>query len=127
MQGFILFFPVLNARIDRAHKRMTTSNLAVALDKLSALHFPQITFFAARDVVKELLATSADAAMERHVQQLTSDQQDVLMKVLYCALASDPKNSTAFLKWHGALYSVAGPGTIMRVLSDKPPAPLATE
>lgn len=95
--------------------------LAAALEKLVPLHFPQITFFAARDVVKELSASSSEAAIEKHVNSLSSAHQDVLMKVLYVAMSSDCKNSTLYLKWHSALYTVAGPGAIMRVLTDKVP------
>jgi hypothetical protein len=99
-----------------------TTPLAAALDKLAPLHFPQITFFAARDVVKELTASSAsETAIEKCVHGLSSAHQDILMKVLYVALSSDAKNSTVYLKWHGALYAAAGPGAIMRVLTDKPP------
>jgi hypothetical protein len=99
--------------------------LAAALEKLAPLHFPQITFFAAREVVRELSASSSDAAIEKHISGLSSAHQDVLMKVLYVALASDSKNSTLYLKWHSALYTAAGPGAIMRVLTDKPPAATA--
>lgn len=87
------------------------------------MYFAQITFFAAREVVKELLATSSEQAIERTVQQLTSPQRDVLMKVVYVSLANDSKNSTTFFKWHAAVYKVSGPASIMRVLTDKAPMP----
>mmetsp|Transcript_39412 Transcript_39412/g.45854 ORF Transcript_39412/g.45854 Transcript_39412/m.45854 type:complete len:112 (+) Transcript_39412:40-375(+) len=102
---------------------MSIAPLVTALEKIASLHFPQITFFNAREVVKEMLATSSEQSIDRSVQQLSSPMRDVLMKVVYVALSSDPKNSTTFFKWHAAIYKAAGPGSILRVVTDKPPMP----
>jgi hypothetical protein len=99
------------------------SIIGAALDKLSPLHFPQITYLAAKDVLREILAVAGnDTVIERELQRLNEQQLDVMMKVIYCALNADSKNSSVFLKWHAAVYAIAGPGAIVRVISDKPPA-----
>jgi hypothetical protein len=106
-----------------------SSILAAALDKLGPLHFPQITYLAAKDVLREVLQIAGnDAVIERELQRLTEQQLDTMMKVIYCALNADSKNSSVFLKWHAAVYAAAGPGAIVRVISDKPPtvAPVST-
>jgi hypothetical protein len=98
------------------------SILGAALDKLSPLHFPQITYLAAKDVLREVLTIAGnDTVMDRELQRLNEQQQDTMMKVLYCALNADSKNSSVFLKWHAALYAITGPGAIVRVISDKVP------
>lgn len=97
---------------------MSSGLLGAALDKLSAQHFPQMTFLHIKDVTKEMLSANADP--ERSCKSLNTEQLDTLMKSVYVALANDAKNSTVYLKWHGAVYAAAGPGAVIRVLTDKP-------
>lgn len=97
--------------------------LAASIDKIAHLHFPQMTPSAVRDVTKELLAfANNESVVEKELSRMNSEQLDVLMKVIYVGLSGDYKNSAAFLKWHSATYEKAGPGAIVRTLSDKDPA-----
>jgi actin related protein 2/3 complex subunit 5 len=100
---------------------MATTSLAEAVARVAPLHFPQMTFLATKEVHGALLALgTSDAVMEREIGKLSLEHRDVLMKVLYVCLAADTKNSSSYLKWHGAMYEAAGPGSICRVLTDKP-------
>ncbi|CAO3669102.1 unnamed protein product [Umbelopsis vinacea] len=54
------------------------------------------------------------------IKGLDVDQQDVLMKYLYAALAKPEQfNPGMLLSWHEKLTEVAGPGSIVRVMTDK--------
>jgi hypothetical protein len=97
--------------------------LASAVDMVSHLHFPEMTPSTVRDVTKELLAlANNETVVEKELSMMNSDQLDVLMKVIYVGLAGDFKNSASYLKWHAAAYEKAGPGAIVRTLSDKSPS-----
>ncbi|KAJ3426086.1 arp2/3 complex 16 kd subunit p16-arc [Anaeramoeba flamelloides] len=64
------------------------------------------------------LSDTADNKLKDICSNLSTDQQDTLMRYLYKGLESC-ENSLKLLKWHGALSEVAGLGCIMRVLSEK--------
>ena len=104
-----------------------TSIIGAALDKLAPLHFPQITYLAAKDVVREILTIAGnDTIIERELQRLNEQQLDTMMKVIYVSLNTDSKNSSVYLKWHAAVYAISGPGAIVRVIADKGRAAMAS-
>lgn len=53
---------------------------------------------------------------EKTIQQLSTPQQDTLMRCLYFAMQSSCIPSEIALQWHSALYEIAGSGAIMRCL-----------
>lgn len=91
------------------------------LDEVGHIPFSAMSFLAAKPVAKELCACGSDSAMNAELKRLTDAQHDTLMKVVYCCLANDHKNSSVYFKWHGALFVQAGSGAILRCLTDKPP------
>lgn len=68
------------------------------------------------DVLNQFRANDIPTA----IKSLDVDQQDVLMKYLYAALAKPEQfNPGMLLNWHEKLTEVTGPGSIVRVMSDK--------
>ncbi|CAO3695443.1 unnamed protein product [Umbelopsis ramanniana] len=68
------------------------------------------------DVLNQFRANDIPTA----IKELNLDQQDVLMKYLYAALSKPEQfNSGMILNWHEKLTEVAGPGSIVRVMTDK--------
>ncbi|KAH8548141.1 actin-related protein 2/3 complex subunit 5 [Umbelopsis sp. PMI_123] len=68
------------------------------------------------DVLNQFRANDIPTA----IKGLNVDQQDVLMKYLYAALAKPEQfNSGMILSWHEKLTEVTGPGSIVRVMTDK--------
>ncbi|OZJ02202.1 hypothetical protein BZG36_04749 [Bifiguratus adelaidae] len=54
------------------------------------------------------------------VKALSKDEQDVLMKYIYAGLAKPELfNPAVLLGWHEKLVEVAGPGSIVRVMTDR--------
>ena len=94
-------------------------SLAQALDAVADQHFSDMSSRTVRDTLKEVSKVSGDAAITKAITNLSQQQQDVLMKVVYVGLSSDPGNSSVYLKWHASLFEVAGPGAIIRTLTDK--------
>ncbi|ORC90443.1 ARP2/3 complex subunit [Trypanosoma theileri] len=96
------------------------SRMAPLLDKVENIPFPNLTFPHIRNIASELVTMGAsDADIERELTSLTSQQQDTLMKVLYCCLEHDSKSSSTYFRWHAKLYALVGPGSITRVLTEK--------
>jgi hypothetical protein len=93
--------------------------LPAALDAIAAEKFDQMAMRTVRPVLKELTGAPNEQIVQKEVERLTPAQRDVLMKVVYVGLANDPASSTAYFRWHAALYTSAGAGSIMRVLTDK--------
>ena len=76
---------------------------------------------AAFDVVAKPLLAIKEAEMEGAVGSLSLEQCDVLMKYLYRGLGpAGKKNETyaALLKWHPCVLKKAGPGSIIRAISE---------
>ena len=96
--------------------------LPTALDSVESIEFPRMTPRNVREVLKELTAAPAEAVMRKEISRLTPAQQDTLMKVIYVGLGGDPAAATTLQKWHALLFEVAGPGSIVRTLTDKAPA-----
>lgn len=94
-------------------------SLGDLIDKVASLHFAQMDYFAVRDIVKEISKISVEPVIQREIAKLSVGQVDVLMKIVYVALANDCPNSVVYFKWHAALYEVGGAGSIMRTLCDK--------
>lgn len=49
---------------------------------------------------------------------LDPDEADVLLKYVYRALSTPSDKAAAWLRWHAALVERAGPGAIMRVITE---------
>ncbi len=101
-------------------------SLVQQLDAIAEQHFSDMSTRTVRDALKEVAKNTADAAIAKEIGKLTPEQQGSLMKVVYVGLASDPANSAVYLKWHAALFEAAGPGAIIRTLTDKSSALTAT-
>lgn len=96
--------------------------LAAALDAAAEQRFSDMNLVSVNSVLKVINAGSSSAdAIRKAVQELDDYQHDTLMKVLYVGMAKDFKQSSTYFKWHAALYEIAGAGTIVRVIADKPP------
>ncbi|KAH9578077.1 Actin-related protein 2/3 complex subunit 5 [Trypanosoma melophagium] len=96
------------------------SRIAPLLDKVTTVPFPNLTFPYVRNIASELVTLGgSDAAIEQELTALNSQQQDTLMKVLYRCLEHDSKSSSTYFRWHAKLYSLAGVGSITRVLTDR--------
>ena len=65
-----------------------------------------------------MLSLVKDNQLEKFVEDLTKEQQDIVMKYVYKGLAAG-QNSAAFLKWHEKLVDKQGLGIIMRTLCDR--------
>jgi actin related protein 2/3 complex subunit 5 len=52
------------------------------------------------------------------IDGLSGEEQDALMRYLYCGLA-DREACSQLLEWHGALTEKAGMGCVMRALADR--------
>lgn len=91
------------------------------LDEAGSTLYPQLTFLAVKPIVKEMCACPNDQVMNNEIKRLSDSQLDALMKVVYCCLANDSKNSPIYFKWHAAVFAQAGSGSILRVLTDKAP------
>ncbi|KEG14004.1 ARP2/3 complex subunit [Trypanosoma grayi] len=97
------------------------SRLCLLLDKLEGTPLPNMTFASVRDIAREVVAAGTSGpAIEQELTTLSSTQQDTLMKVLYCCLKNDCKSSATYFRWHAKLYAIAGSGSIIRVMTEKP-------
>ncbi|CAG8546750.1 958_t:CDS:2 [Diversispora eburnea] len=77
------------------------------------------------DVLNSIKATDILSLIKR----LSIEQQDVLMKYIYCGMARvkkpkekeppEPFNSAVLLNWHEKLTEIAGVGCIVRVITDR--------
>ncbi|KAG8347385.1 putative ARP2 3 complex 16 kDa subunit (p16 Arc) [Trypanosoma vivax] len=96
------------------------TRLPQLIDKLEHCSFSEMKFTTVRDVSREIIRTGATAdSVQNALESLSDTQRDTLMKVLYCCLEHDCRNSSTYLQWHATLYSMTGSGAIMRVLTDK--------
>ncbi|KAF9910424.1 hypothetical protein BX616_010872 [Lobosporangium transversale] len=69
--------------------------------------------------VMEVLTYALKSA-DQLVKNLSSEEQDVLMKYLYAGMAApEQNNSGVLLTWHEKLTEVAGQGCIVRVITDR--------
>lgn len=91
------------------------------LDRVAPVRFPDMTMVNARDALREIQAAPNETVITKEVEGLSDAQRDTLMKVVYVGLANDYKNSSVYFKWHAALFAAAGPGSIVRVMTDKAP------
>merc|ERR1711974_189656 len=73
----------------------------------------------AADAVIAALAAVKDSEFDKLVTGLNADQQDVLMKYVYRALATPQPNAGSLLKLQGVLTEKAGLGCVVRVLADR--------
>ncbi|CAG8555616.1 6740_t:CDS:2 [Acaulospora morrowiae] len=71
-------------------------------------------------IVIEVLNSIKATDIPSLVKNLSSEQQDVLMKYIYRGMASPELYSSAMLlNWHEKLTEVAGVGCIVRVITDR--------
>ena len=74
------------------------------------------------EIVKQAITTipASDQEIIEVINNLSTEQRDVLMKYLYKLLSNESGvESSTFLRWHAKLLSVCGIGSILRVLTDK--------
>jgi 5,10-methylene-tetrahydrofolate dehydrogenase/methenyl tetrahydrofolate cyclohydrolase len=95
------------------------ATLSQQLSEMGAIPFPQLTFLKAKPVLKDIAAITSEQAIDKEVKKLSSQEADALMKTLYVGLANDSGNSSVYFKWHAALYQAAGPGTVIRTLTEQ--------
>ncbi|KAF9186564.1 hypothetical protein BGZ51_001918 [Haplosporangium sp. Z 767] len=114
----------VNSRAQEVRSLLQRGNAAGALS--SALQNPpygrHLEAAKARNTqtVMEVLNSIKVADMTQLVKNLTFEEQDVLMKYLYAGMAApEQNNSGALLAWHEKLTEVAGPGCIVRVITDR--------
>ncbi|KAI8362572.1 arp2/3 complex subunit [Mortierella sp. GBAus27b] len=70
--------------------------------------------------VMEVLNSIKAADVAQLVKNLSSEEQDVLMKYLYAGMAvPEQYNPGVLLTWHEKLTEVAGQGCIVRVITDR--------
>ena len=97
------------------------ARLADHLDTLEPTAFNQMNSRNCREALKEVSKTTADATIKAEIAKLSDSQKDVLMKVVYVGLSSDPAAAPTFLKWHAILFEASGPGAIIRTLTSQAP------
>ena len=73
------------------------------------------------DVVNKVLSTVKDAEIAKVVGALSLEECDVLMKYIYRGLGPGGKKNETYSKllhWHPVVLKRAGPGSIMRTISE---------
>ncbi|KAJ9453824.1 Actin-related protein 2/3 complex subunit 5 [Diplonema papillatum] len=95
-------------------------SLASKLDALKDTPFSIMSKPDANPALNLLLKVDKESKIEEEVKDLSTEQLDILMKVIYKGLASG-KNSNTLFKWHGVVADVGGQGCIIRTLTDKAP------
>ncbi|RNF03584.1 ARP2/3 complex subunit [Trypanosoma rangeli] len=93
--------------------------LAQLLDKLHTTHFSDMTFSTVSTIANYIKGHANNSSnIDENINTLSTNQQDTLMKVLYCCLANDSGSSATYFRWHEKLYRTAGSGAIIRVMTD---------
>eukprot|EP01098_Paradermamoeba_levis_P003095 TRINITY_DN1444_c0_g1_i1.p1 TRINITY_DN1444_c0_g1~~TRINITY_DN1444_c0_g1_i1.p1 ORF type:complete len:147 (+),score=37.38 TRINITY_DN1444_c0_g1_i1:107-547(+) len=69
-------------------------------------------------LVVNVCTSVKDNEIQKHIDGLSDDEQNTLMKYLYKGLESGD-NSTSLLKWHSSLVEKGGLGLIVRALSER--------
>ena len=73
-----------------------------------------------RNLAMRVLMAVKASQMEEVVAQLDNESRDVLMKFIYRGFETPSEGSSAhLLVWHEKVFAVSGPGSIVRVLTDK--------
>lgn len=70
-------------------------------------------------IVTTAMAAVKDVDLKASVESLSLAECDVLMKYIYRGLSAPSPHTALFLRWHAAVTAHAGPGTIVRVITDK--------
>jgi actin related protein 2/3 complex subunit 5 len=70
------------------------------------------------ELVFSVISAVKDADIKSHIDSLSDDQLDLLMKYLYRAMAN-ADNSAALLKWHAMIVEKAGLGCIVRAFAER--------
>lgn len=74
----------------------------------------------AYDLVIQVLLGVRASEVDKCIQNLDTDQLDVLMKYIYRGFESPNEGSSGhLLVWHEKVFALAGVGSIVRVLTDK--------
>jgi actin related protein 2/3 complex subunit 5 len=92
--------------------------LKVALESPPVNCKDKVAKDAAAEVVIGVLQGMREDKMAEALEQLTEDEQDVLMKYVYRGL-SMPTNNGSLLKWHSKVVQKAGIGCIVRAMVDR--------
>eukprot|EP01097_Dermamoeba_algensis_P009295 TRINITY_DN650_c0_g1_i1.p1 TRINITY_DN650_c0_g1~~TRINITY_DN650_c0_g1_i1.p1 ORF type:complete len:161 (-),score=47.75 TRINITY_DN650_c0_g1_i1:101-538(-) len=69
-------------------------------------------------VTVAVLTAVKETDIQKHVDSLSDDEQNILMKYVYKGMENG-ENSTSLLKWHSTLVEKSGLGLIIRALSDR--------
>eukprot|EP01004_Peranema_trichophorum_P001843 NODE_12379_length_399_cov_4.934783_g11721_i0.p1 GENE.NODE_12379_length_399_cov_4.934783_g11721_i0~~NODE_12379_length_399_cov_4.934783_g11721_i0.p1 ORF type:complete len:120 (+),score=11.03 NODE_12379_length_399_cov_4.934783_g11721_i0:46-360(+) len=95
-------------------------DLTQALGSIQAIPFSNLQEQDITPIVNILTSKTKDSDIQALVNGLNPDLVDVLMKAIYKGLESG-RNSSSLFKWHSIVEESGGPGSIVRVLTDKPP------
>eukprot|EP01103_Thecamoeba_quadrilineata_P003484 TRINITY_DN13252_c0_g1_i1.p1 TRINITY_DN13252_c0_g1~~TRINITY_DN13252_c0_g1_i1.p1 ORF type:complete len:137 (+),score=36.46 TRINITY_DN13252_c0_g1_i1:32-412(+) len=113
---------IINKRAEEVQKLVSQGKLKEAL--LESLRSPPV---GAKDqsikddnskTVVNVLAAVKETDIEKTISDLSSDQQDNIMKFVYKGFEFGDQ-STILLKWHEVLLKNGGLGVIIRSLSDR--------
>jgi len=75
---------------------------------------------ASMELAVRVLMAIKTSQIDGAVAQLDNERTDILMKFIYRGFESPSEGSSAhLLQWHDRIFSQAGPGSIVRVLTDK--------